>query len=282
VKARYVAIPTVGKLSRILPASGVLMLLIAWWAITHFGVVKTAFLPTPVETAKAFTAIFSDGRGEPPKAGEPKAEVSGWQKFSGSSFVRDGWASVRRVLLAILLSTFIGIPIGLLMGAFGRVESVLKWIVFPLRTAPMTAFIPIFMLFFGIEEEMKVWFLFFGTVVYIVPLTFDAIRAVPSEYVDSAVDYGFSPMGTLWHFLIPAAWPRIFDAIKVCTGIAWTYLVAAEIVNVTTGLGAVVAHAQRFQNTPKVFAGILLILVIGNTTDFILGTIRDRFFSWEA
>lgn len=259
MQARYIAIPTVGQLSRILPLSGLLGLLLVWWAITEFELVKTAFLPPPQDTAKAFWGLLTDG-----------------------SFVRDGWASMRRVLIAVSLSAVVGIPIGILMGSFGRLEGVLKWIIFPFRTAPITAFIPVFMLFFGIGEEMKIWFLFFGTVVYIIPLTFDAIRAVPHEYVDSAVDYGFTPLSTVAYFLIPAAWPRIFDAIKVCTGIAWTYLVAAEIVNVTTGLGVVVQRAGRFQNTPKVFAGILLILVIGNSTDFLLGLVRRRFFNWEA
>lgn len=258
-RARYLAIPVVGAEARILPVVGLLGVLALWAAISGLGVVKAAFLPTPWETARALFQIFADG-----------------------SFVSDGWASVRRVMLAVGLSAAVGIPIGIAMGAFGRVESLLKWVVFPFRTAPITAFIPLFMLFFGIDEQMKVWFLFFGTVVYIVPLTFDAIRAVPQEYIDAAVDYGFRPFGTLLHFVVPAALPRIFDAIKVCTGIAWTYLVAAEIVNLTDGLGAVVQHAQRFQNTPKVYAGILLILMIGNATDLLLGFIRDRYFDWEA
>ncbi len=258
MEAKYIAIPTVGKLSRILPFGGIMVLLGVWFAVTTGGLIDSAFLPSPIETAKAFFDILAH------------------------SLVRDGWASIRRVLLAVSLSSLIGIPIGVALGSFGVLESFFKWIIFPLRTAPITAFIPVFILFFGIEESMKVWFLFFGTVVYIIPLTFDAIRGVPQEYVDSAVDYGFTPWGTMWHFLVPAAWPRIFDGIKVCTGIAWTYLVAAEIVNVTTGLGAVVQHAQRFQNTPKVFAGILLILLIGNLTDFALGKIRTRFFNWEA
>jgi ABC-type nitrate/sulfonate/bicarbonate transport system permease component len=259
VEARYIALPVVGVAARLLPIAGLVLLIAIWALVSGLELVRPAFLPTPWETGKALLQIFADG-----------------------SFLRDGWASVRRVLLAISLSAVVGIPIGIAMGAFGRLESLLKWIVFPFRTAPITAFIPLFMLFFGIEEQMKVWFLFFGTVVYIIPLTFDAIRAVPHEYVDAAVDFGFRPFGTLWHFVVPAAWPRIFDAIKVCTGIAWTYLVAAEIVNLTTGLGAVVQHAQRFQNTPKVYAGILLILIIGNATDFVLGVIRDRYFGWEA
>jgi ABC-type nitrate/sulfonate/bicarbonate transport system permease component len=258
-RARYLAIPVVGAEARVLPIAGLLLVLGLWALVSSLDLVSAAFLPTPLETAKALVQLFTDG-----------------------SFVRDGWASVRRVMLAIGLSAVVGIPIGIAMGAFGRFESLLKWVVFPFRTAPITAFIPLFMLFFGIDEQMKVWFLFFGTVVYIVPLTFDAIRAVPQEYIDAAVDYGFRPLGTLVHFVIPAALPRIFDAIKVCTGIAWTYLVAAEIVNLTDGLGAVVQHAQRFQNTPKVYAGILLILMIGNATDLLLGVVRDRFFNWEA
>jgi ABC-type nitrate/sulfonate/bicarbonate transport system permease component len=259
MEARYIALPIVGNKARILPVVGIVLFILLWWLVPTLGLVQEAFLPTPLSTAKAFATLFTDG-----------------------SFVRDGWASLRRVLLAVMIAAVVGIPLGVMMGAFGTVESLLKWIIFPFRTAPITAFIPVFMLFFGIEEEMKIWFLFFGTVVYIIPLTYDAIRAVPQEYIDAAVDFGFSPFGSLWHFVVPAAWPRIFDAIKVCTGIAWTYLVAAEIVNVTTGLGAVVQHAQRFQNTPKVFAGILLILFIGNATDWLLGLIRTRYFNWEA
>jgi ABC-type nitrate/sulfonate/bicarbonate transport system permease component len=258
-RAGYIAVPVSGAAAKILPIAGILTVLGIWALISGLELVRPAFLPTPWETASALWGIFTDG-----------------------SFLRDGWASIRRVLLAISLSAVVGIPIGIAMGAFGRVEAFLKWVLFPFRTAPITAFIPLFMLFFGIDEQMKVWFLFFGTVVYIIPLTFDAVRAVPQEYVDAAVDFGFRPLGALVHFVVPAAWPRIFDAIKVCTGIAWTYLVAAEIVNLTTGLGAVVQHAQRFQNTPKVYAGILLILIIGNATDFMLGWIRERFFNWEA
>jgi ABC-type nitrate/sulfonate/bicarbonate transport system permease component len=258
MKSRYIAIPATGRFAGWLPLAGLVLFIGLWGLVTGLELVRAAFLPTPWETARAMGKMIGDG-----------------------TLVREGWASLQRVLLAVTLSAVVGIPIGILMGAFGRVEGLLKWLVFPFRSAPITAFIPVFMLFFGIEEGMKVWFLFFGTVVYIIPMTFDAIRAVPEQYVDAAVDFGFSPWGTLVHFVFPAAWPRIFDAIKVCTGIAWTYLVAAEIVNVTTGLGAVVQHAQRFQNTPRVYGGILFILLIGNATDLLLGLIKKRFFSWE-
>jgi ABC-type nitrate/sulfonate/bicarbonate transport system permease component len=258
MKARYIAMPAAGRFAPWLPLAGLTAFIVVWGLATGTGLVRAAFLPSPLETVQAMGRMVGDG-----------------------SLFREGWASLQRVLLAVTLASVVGIPLGILMGAFGRVEGLLKWLIFPFRSAPITAFIPVFMLFFGIEESMKVWFLFFGTVVYIIPMTFDAIRAVPEQYVDAAVDFGFSPWGTLVHFVFPAAWPRIFDAIKVCTGIAWTYLVAAEIVNVTTGLGAVVQQAQRFQNTPKVYAAILFILLIGNATDLVLGLAKRRFFDWE-
>jgi ABC-type nitrate/sulfonate/bicarbonate transport system permease component len=258
VKARYIALPVTGRLAGVLPILGLVGFLASWALVSVLQFVRPGFLPTPWETAAAAGRMVTDG-----------------------TLWREGLASLRRVLLGVGLAALVGIPVGIAMGASGRLEGLLKWLVFPLRTAPITAFIPVFMLYFGIDEGMKVWFLFFGTVVYIIPMTFDAIRAVPEQYIDAAVDFGFTPVGTLLHFVIPAAWPRIFDAIKVCTGIAWTYLVAAEIVNLTTGLGAVVQHAQRFQNTPKVYAGILLILLIGNATDFLLARVKKRWFNWE-
>ena len=138
-----------------------------------------------------------------------------------------------------------------------------------MRNAPITAFIPLFMVFYGIDEALKVNFLTFGTLVYIIPTTFDAIRGVPQAYIDRGTDLGFKPLGVLGFYVIPAALPRIFEGIGICTGIAWTYVVAAETVNVTTGLGAVIANAGRVQNTPKVYAGILLIMMLGVLTAYL-------------
>jgi len=94
---------------------------------------------------------------------------SALEDLADGSFVHDGWASIRRVVAAIAMSAIVGIPIGIAMARSAAVEALLKWVIFPFRTAPITAFIPLFICFFGIDEQMKVWFLFFGTVVYIIP-----------------------------------------------------------------------------------------------------------------
>src|SRR6185436_4213927 len=145
MKARYIAMPASGRFAPWLPLVGLLGFIALWGLVTGLGLVRAAFLPTPGETARAMGRMIADG-----------------------TLFREGWASLQRVLLAVGLSALVGIPIGILMGAFGKFEGLLKWLVFPFRSAPITAFIPVFMLFFGIEEGMKVWFLFFGTVVYII------------------------------------------------------------------------------------------------------------------
>ena len=250
-QARYVCVPLAPAAGYLYAVLGVLGLLGVWAVLVDAGLVQRAFFPAPVDVASAAVNMAKDG-----------------------TLAHEGWASVKRVATAVTAATLVGVPLGVLMGTFGTVEALFKGLVFPLRVAPITAFIPIFMALFGVSDAMKVWFLAFGTVVYVVPMTFDALRAVPSQVVDSAVDLGFRPFGTLWYFVLPAALPRIFDAVKVCTGVAWTYLVAAEIVNVTTGLGAVVQNAYRFQNTPKVWAGVFLILGVGFATDQALGLIQ--------
>lgn len=248
---RYVCVPLVGALSYVVAATGLVLFLGVWAAAVDVGLVERRFFPSPLGVGEALVDLGRSG-----------------------VLWTEGIQSVKRIGLAVGAAVAIGVPLGVLMGAFGFFESLFKGIVFPLRTAPITAFIPIFLVLFGLTDAMKVWFLAFGTVVYVIPMTYDAVRSVSPAVVDSAVDLGFRPWGTLWYFVLPEALPRIFDAIKVCTGVAWTYLVAAEIVNITTGLGAVVQNAYRFQNTPRVWAGVFAILAIGWTTDQVLGLIQ--------
>lgn len=249
--ARYICMPLPPVAATLYAIVGFIGFLGVWAILVDTQVVDSRFLPMPSSIWSAFTVMLWDG--------------TVW---------REGLISGGRVAKAVGYAVGIGVPLGILMGAYGTFESLLKAIVFPLRTSPITAFIPIFMSIFGLTEDMKIWFLAFGTIVYVVPLTYDAVRAVPEQVVDSAVDLGFRPLGTLWYFVLPASLPRIFSAVQVCTGVAWTYLVAAEIVNVTTGLGAVTQNAYRFQNTPKVFAGVLTIALIGTMTDQVFNLMR--------
>lgn len=270
-RARYICLPATGSMKAILPIAGLVAFIMAWFVLTDSKVINPNFLPGPEATATAFMGLFNDTPARIPDAvtGHMRAVQPGWDFIRHTSGVSGTIATVERIATAVFWACVIGIPIGILMGAFGRFESLLSFLIPPMRNAPITAFIPLFMVFYGIDEALKVNFLTFGTLVYIIPTTFDAIRGVPQAYIDRGTDLGFKPLGVLGFYVIPAALPRIFEGIGICTGIAWTYVVAAETVNVTTGLGAVIANAGRVQNTPKVYAGILLIMMLGVLTAYL-------------
>ena len=270
-RANNICIPTTGTLRYVLPTVGLFTFVMAWFLLTDAKVINPNFLPSPDTTAKAFVDLFRDApaRITDPTTGELRAIQPGWDFVKHTSGVSGTLATVDRIATAVFWACLLGIPMGILMGAFGWIESLFAFLIPPMRNAPITAFIPLFMLLFGIQESLKVNFLTFGTLVYIIPTTFDAVRNVQQEYIDRGVDMGFKPLGVLWYYVLPAALPRIFEGIGICTGIAWTYVVAAETVNVTTGIGAVIANASRVQNTPKVYAGIILILILGVITAYL-------------
>ena len=293
--ARYICVPPNRKQRIYLPLAGLGILLATWLYVTDQGIVNQGSLPGPVATGTALIGLFHDA---PPKVpvgdsstflgslsfSEESApgefrELSDntWDIFTHSTLVRDGGASIRRILKAVFWACLFGLPMGILMGAFGTVEGLFGAIIPPMRNAPTMAFLPLFYKIYGVDEAMKVNFLAFGTIVYIIPMTFDAVRNVPSMFIDKAVDLGFRRFGTLRHYVIPAALPRIYDGIRICTGVAWTYLVAAEVINVTTGLGASIQGAIRFNNMPKVYAGIITILIMGVLTDTVFRIVRRLF-----
>ena len=269
-RAHYICTPATGLEKYLLPIAGLFTFIMAWFIFTDAKIVNPNFLPSPELTFRAFFGLFGDAPTQVPDlaTGQLRAVQPGFDAFKHSSGIQGILASVSRIVHAMGWACLIGLPIGILMGAFGRIEAFFGALIPPMRNAPITAFIPMFMLMFGLEESLKVNFLAFGTLVYIIPTTFDAIRNVPLSTIDKAVDLGFNRIETLQYFVLPAALPRIFQGIGICTGIAWTYLVAAETVNVTDGLGAIVAGAGRMQNTPKVWAAILLILILGVITAY--------------
>lgn len=274
-QAKYICISPPGYWKFVLPVIGLALFVMVWQVTTDMALFNPNFLPPPAAAWDAFLALFTELPTKIPVGDGTFRSPDGWwdAHMHAPAFVH-GLASIERIAASVWYACLIGVPLGIFMGAFWQVEGLFKAIVEPMRNAPIIAFLPLFMLVFGVEETMKVGFLTFGTVVFIIPAVFDAVRNVDHAIVDKAVDHGFRPFGALWHYVLPAALPRIFDGVRLCTGIAWTYLVAAEIMNVTTGLGSVIQNARRFQNTPKVYASIILILILGVCTDLLFRAVQ--------
>jgi NitT/TauT family transport system permease protein len=230
----------------------------AWCVASYGGLAPPDFLPSPTEVVKGTLQLFI-------------------QYDLGSSVL----VSTKRIVLSFLLASALALPLGILMGAFEPVNRFFEPVVAPLRYMPISAFIPLLILWFGIYEKQKIAFLFLGVFVYLLPVVVTAIRAVPDELVQTALTLGASKAQVVRTVLLPAALPEIFDSFRVMNAISWTYVILAEAVNPEHGLGYMVELARTHQKASWSFAGLLVIGGIGLLTDFIIRTISRILFRWR-
>lgn len=259
--------PVPVRTGRLLSLASVGLFFGAWCALSYLTVergkgpeplVSHFFLPPPDEVVKSLFYLTFE-KGLLPALG----------------------VSALRILKAFALSIGVAFPLGLLMGAFEPINRFFDPIVAPLRYLPITAFIPLLILWFGIEESQKVAFLFLGTVVYLLPTVVDAVKVVPEELVHTAFTLGATRAQVIRTVLIPAALPQIFDSFRVMNAIAWTYIILAEIVNPQNGIGYILRLAEQHTKPAWSFAGILVVGVIGILTDLVIRGLNRVLFSWR-
>lgn len=241
----------------LLGTTTIVVVLVIWHLTTAVGLVRPIFLPTPTSTASALWELLVSGR-----------------------FARALLISFMRIASAMLLAVIFGALIGVLMGLSKRIEHLLNPLIQPLRYLPITALIPLLILWFGIGETMKIIFLFVGIAFYIIPVVRNAIRNAPQEYIDVARSFGASWTTIARHVYWPHALPQMFDGIIVMNGIGWTYVILAEIINAKNGLGYLINIAGRLQKSHEVFAGLILIAAVALLSDYLLRRVREKFFFW--
>jgi NitT/TauT family transport system permease protein len=232
--------------------------LAAWCIATYGGLAPPDFLPSPTEVIRGTLQLFL-------------------QYDLASAIV----TSTKRIVFAFLLASSIALPLGILMGAFDPINRIFEPIMAPLRYMPISAFIPLLILWFGIYEKQKIAFLFLGVFVYLLPVVVTAIRAVPEELVQTARTLGASKWQTIRTVLVPAALPEIFDSFRVMNAISWTYVILAEAVNPEHGLGYMVELARTHQKASWSFAGLLVIGGIGLITDLFIRAVSAALFGWR-
>jgi NitT/TauT family transport system permease protein len=229
-----------------------------WCLVSYGGFAPPDFLPSPTEVVRGTLQLFID--------------YDLWGAILTSS---------RRILLAFVFASALALPLGVLMGAFEPINRLFEPIMAPLRYMPISAFIPLLILWFGIYEKQKIAFLFLGVFVYLLPVVVSAIRAVPEELVQTALTLGSSKLQAIRTVLLPAALPEIFDSFRVMNAILWTYVILAEAVNPEHGLGYMVELARTHQKASWSFAGLLVIGGIGLLTDFLIRMISNVLFRWR-
>ncbi len=250
--------PLPRRLSLVLGLVAPTVVLAAWCLVSYGGLAPADFLPSPTEVVRGTLQLFI--------------------QYDLAFAV---WVSTRRILIAFALASAVALPLGVLMGAFEPINRIFEPIMSPLRYMPISAFIPLLILYFGIYESQKVAFLFLGVFVYLLPVVVTAIRAVPEELVQTALTLGASRWQAVRTVLVPSALPEIFDSFRVMNAISWTYVILAEAVNPEHGLGYMVNLAYTHQKASWSFAGLLVIGGIGLLTDGIIRAASAVLFRWR-
>lgn len=244
--------------ARVIGVASIIAVFVLWTVMS--SVLGDQKLPSPLKVVKAFAYLG----------------------FETTLLWDASLASAARIGSAALLVLVIGIPIGVAMGASPILNAALSPLIDPFRSAPIVATLPIFVMLIGIDETMKVMFLFTGAVIYLIPLVRDAMISVPYSYWESMKDLGATNVECITKGVLKLAAPRIFDSVIVSTSILWTYITVAEYVNAGAGLGQLIQNARRFSAMDQVLAGIITIVVFALLTHTLLVALRNRLYPWES
>src|SRR5689334_5836494 len=237
-------------------AAWVLVVLI-WSLITRWELISTYVFPTPLEVLRAFKPLFTE-RG----------------------LLSNVYASWLRIGQAFLWCVIIAVPLGLLMGAFRWVYDLVNPVAEPMRSMPTTAFLPAFIGLFGIDETMKVAFLWFGMFFYLLAVVVEEVNRVDTSLLETAYTLGAKKYQVLW-LMFRASMPGIFSSFRILYDIGWTYVILAEIVNRSKGVGAMVQSAYEFHRPDLVYAGIIAIGVAAFLFRFLLTLLEKILFPWR-
>jgi NitT/TauT family transport system permease protein len=228
-----------------------------WGLVTFGGAIDSLFLKDPLYTL-----------------------VTGYKLFAEYNFVRDVGVTIWRVVGGFVIAALIGVPLGILMGAYKPVEAFFEPFVSFARYLPASAFIPLLILWAGVGETQKLAVIFLGSVFQIVLMVAIIVGSTRRDLVEAAYTLGASGRGIVRRVLLPGAAPQIAEALRLVLGWAWTYVIVAELVGSSSGIGYMIMDSQRLLDTGQMIFGIFSIGVIGLASDLAFKWANQRLYPW--
>lgn len=189
--------------------------------------------------------------------------------------------SFLRVTLAAFSSALIAIPIALLIYNVKIAKDILSPIINIMRYLPVTAFYPLLIMWFGIDEMMKIAFLFLATFVYMMPSVILCLNEVNSDLIDTGITIGMNKFQTIYKIQLPASLPSILNSFIMMYGIGFTYIAVAETVNAKYGLGWIIQQSSSRGRTDMVFMAIIVIMMLSVLFDSISKKLVKMIFKWR-
>lgn len=229
-------------------------MLVLWMAVTAGEAVEQrtvppTILPSPGEVLGGFDSLLND-RG----------------------LIKSIFATLRRVFLGFGLAVLVGVPLGMAAGAWRPISAAVSPLLMFGRNIPIAALIPLTMVWFGLEEGQKVMFIFLATVPFMFSDAQAEVSGIHERYVETGQTLGASTWQIFMKILVPLSLPNVFTKLRHLFGLAFGYIMLAELINTDTGLGFLLRMSQRRGQTDHIFL-ILFIITL-------LAVVIDRTLAW--
>jgi NitT/TauT family transport system permease protein len=228
-----------------------------WFLISVSGIVQPLFLPSPGQVLEAIARLWGDG-----------------------TLPKDILWSLFRVLAGFFWAALVSIPLGILMGSFATIRALTEPIIAILRYMPASAFIPLLILYFGLGELPKILLIFIGTLFFNTLMVMDSVKFVPKDLVEATYTLGGKRKQVLLQVISPYVLPKIIDAARVNMAASWNLVIVSELVAASEGLGRRISVAQRFLRTDEIFAGLIVIGIVGLILDLLFRVLLKVTCRW--
>ena len=196
-------------------------------------------------------------------------------------FLFDIGMTIWRVVGGFVLAAMLAVPLGVVMGAYKPIEALLEPFVSFARYLPASAFIPLLILWAGIGEFQKLLVIFIGSVFQIILMVAVSVGNTRRDLVEAAYTLGAGDGGIIARVLLPSSAPEIAEILRLVLGWAWTYVIVAELIGSSSGIGHMITDSQALLNTGQIIFGIIVIGLIGLISDFLFKAFNAWVFPWK-
>ena len=235
------------------------VLFVAAWAwATLGGYVSKTFLADPVTMVR-----------------------EGYELLTRHGFLYDIAITIWRVVGGFTLAAMIAVPLGIVMGTYKPIEAFFEPFVSFARYLPASAFIPLLILWAGIGEAQKLLVIFIGSVFQLILMVALAVGGTRRDLVEAAYTLGAKDWGIINRVLIPSSAPEIAEILRLVLGWAWTYVIVAELIGSSAGIGHMIVDSQALLATGQIIFGIIVIGLIGLVSDFLFKAANRWLFPWS-
>lgn len=247
------------KTRTILEVAGLISLIVIWSLISMSGTISSALLPSPKSVLFSLKELHFD-----------------------DALIINLIFSIKLNIMGYMEALLISIPLGFAIGLFPFFHGISSRYINAIRFLPITALTGLFIAWFGIDTSMKVQFLAFGIIVYLLPVVVQRVVELDSVYQQTAFTLGATKWQMIKTVFIPGVLPKLSDDIRVLTAISWTYIIVAELVNRSGGIGAMIYASARQSRIDKVFALLAIIILVGFVQDKLLAWLDGKLFPFKS